>query len=381
LPYFGRVKAQGMTVERVRTTLQEMVGSITYRVFEASTLASVLEVAPNDVVLEIERYRDVSVLGYVATPGMIPFSPGMTVRSAIAAAGGVFRQNAAAGGGTDLAETAMRLAEISRLTHARAGTRASVWRLESVLGENPPTPTAAELGLNQEQADELLALQAEMLATEDKNHREVLEMLDNLDVIFAKRTQYLEEQQKFQIQALEGDRNELARIRSLAERGLVLADRVHEMTRTQYLSEAALLQTQGEVERLRIQRAQSDGERRKLDADRREAGLAELAEARRVLFELDSQISGMQSALALAAPGVSPNATSFAVTTEAVIHRGTGDEAAELRPGLDALVEPGDAIEIVITDTTAPEPAVGNPVLPTPSSLLVRGDPAVETSR
>jgi hypothetical protein len=136
------------------------------------------------------------------------------------------------------------------------------------------------------------------------------------------------------------------------------------MTRTQYLSEAQLLQIQGEVERLRIQRAQSDGERRQLDADRREADLAALAEARHTLFELDSQISGAQSALALAAPGASPGAMPFSVATEAVIHRGAGNDAVELRPGLDALVQPGDAIEIVITDTTDPESAVSSSAFP-----------------
>jgi len=361
LPHFGRFKAQGRTIEEVRTTLQEMVGSITFRVFDASRVASILEVAPSDIVLEVERYRDVPVLGFVARPGLIPFSPGMTVRSAIAAAGGIFRQDLA-GGGIDLPGAAMRLAEISRLMRGRAETLARIWRLESALGENQPAPSAAELGLDQEDADELLALQAEMLATANEGHRGTLKLLDSLDLLFAKRTQYLEEQQKYQAEALEVDRQELARIRKLEERGLVRANRVHEMSRTEYLSAAQLLRTQGEIERLRIQRAQSYGERRKLDSDRREADLAALAEARRALFELDSRISGAQSALALAAPGASPEAMSlFSMATEAVTHRGTGDEAVELRPGLDALVQPGDVIEIVIMYTTAPEPAKSRP--------------------
>ena len=195
LPHFGRVKAQGRRLEEVRTTLQEMVESITFRVFDASRLASILEVAPSDIVLEVERYRDVPVLGFVVMPGLIPFSPGMTVRSASAAAGGIFRQGPA-GGGIDLPGAAMRLTEISRLMRGRAEALARIWRLESALGENQPAPSAAELGLDQEDADELLALQAEMLATANEGYRGTLKLLDSLDPLFAKRTQDLEEQQK-----------------------------------------------------------------------------------------------------------------------------------------------------------------------------------------
>lgn len=361
LPRFGRVRAQGRTVEEVRSTLQEMVGSITFRVFDASRLASVLEVAPSDVDLEIERYRDVPVLGLVTNPGLIPFSPGMTVRSAIAAAGGILRPDAA-GGGMDASGIVVRLAEISRLSRARAETLAAIWRLESALGQEVPAPTAAELGLNQEDADELMALHTEMLAAANQKQREAFELLDSLDTLFAKRAQYLEEQQKRQEEALEVDRQELARITDLKERGLAhLTDRVYEMGRTLHLSEVQLLQNQIELERIRIQRAQSDGERRELSADRREADLAALAEARRVLFDLESQISGTRSALALAAPLASPESMSLSVVTEAVIHRGTGGEAIELRPAMDALVQPGDAIEIVTTDTISPDQAEVQP--------------------
>lgn len=364
LPYFGRVKAHGRTVEEVRTTLQDMVGSIAFRVFDASRLATVLDVAPSDVVLEVERYRDISVSGFVATPGLVPFSPGMTVRSAVAAAGGILRQDAAEGG-IDLAGMAMRLAEIGRLSRARADTLANIWRLESELGENPPAPTAAELGLDPDDAEELLALHAEMLEIANESHGGSLELLDSLNLLFEKRTQYLEEQQKYQAEALESDRQELARIRALEQRGLVLADRVHDMNRTRYLSEAQFLQTQAEIERLRIQHAQSNRERQELDSDRREEDLAALAKARLELSELDSQISGAQSALALSAPGTSPEAMSFSMATEAVIHRGTGAEVIELRPGLDALVRPGDAIEIVFTETTGPESEASRPAFET----------------
>ena len=360
LPRFGRVRAEGQTIDEVRATLQEMVGSITFRLFDASRLASVLEIAPSDVVLEIERYRDVPVLGLVATPGLVPFTAGMTVRAAIAAAGGIFRPEA--GAGLDPSETAIRLAELSRMARTRAETLANIWRLKSSLGENPPAPSAAELGLDPEEADELMALQAQMLATANENQRDALAMFDSVDPLLAKRMQYLEEQQTQQAEALELDRQELARITELKDRGLVhLADRVQEMSRTQYLSEAQFLQTQGEIERLRIQRAQSDGERRKLATDQRQADLAALAEAKHALFELESQIAGTQHALALSATGSVPQATPLSLATEAVVHRGTADDAVELRPGMDGLVQPGDAIEVVITDAAAPTPEALGP--------------------
>ncbi|MBP7242360.1 polysaccharide biosynthesis/export family protein [Amaricoccus sp.] len=362
LPRFGRVRAEGRTVEEVQSTLQEMVGSITFRVFDASRLASVLDVAPSDVALEVERYRDVTVSGMVTSPRLIPFSSGLTVRSAIAAAGGILGQGLDAGG-TDPSGMVLRVAEISRLTRARAETLATIWRLENALGESRPAPTAAELGLDEKGADALLALHAQMLEAANEKQRKARELLDRLDPLYAMRAQYLEEQKRNQAEALAVDRQELARLEGLKERGLVhLADRVHEMSRMQFLSEAQFLQTQSEIERLGIQRAESDAERGRLTSDRREADLAALAGARRALFDLESQISGLQRALALAAaPGAAPVATPLSVAPEAIVHRGTGDGAVELRPGMDALVRPGDVIEVVTTDTTAPDPTAYRP--------------------
>src|SRR5690606_36050130 len=141
---------------------------------------SVLDVAPSDVTLEIERYRDVAVLGHVTSPGLLPFRHGLTVRSAIAAAGGIAHADPAQGG-SDASATAMRMAEISRLARTRAETLAKIWRLEGALGEDAPTPTAADLGLDQQDADGLLALHGELLAVGKQKQREALELLDSLD--------------------------------------------------------------------------------------------------------------------------------------------------------------------------------------------------------
>ncbi len=362
LPRFGRVDTQGKTVEEVLAILQDRVGSITFRVFDSSGLASVREITANDIGLQVARYRDVPVLGSVAKPGLIPFSPGMTVRAAIAAAGGILRMNAAVDG-VDASTTALRLGEIRRLINARAEKLAEIWRIEKSLGEPRPAPSVAELGIDAKDADELLALQTRILSAADEDQDKSLELLDNIDQLSVERMKSLEEQLKLQAQTLDIDSSELARIKALLDRGLVVSDRVHELSRMQYLSQAQLLQTQGELERLRIQRKQAEDDRRKVESDRRAKDLAALADARRDLSDLNSQLSGRQMSLALASPATTDTLSPLVV--EAVVHRGTGAGAGEMRLDLDALVQPGDVIEIILRVAAAPE--TGRPQTETPA--------------
>jgi len=75
LPLLGAVPAQGLTAD-------ELAGEIAQRLEQKKLLRSA------SVTVEVTAYRPVAVLGEVARPGEYPYHPGMTMLSAVAAAGG-----------------------------------------------------------------------------------------------------------------------------------------------------------------------------------------------------------------------------------------------------------------------------------------------------
>jgi polysaccharide export outer membrane protein len=79
-PLIGDVPASGQTVEQFKTDLVHRLGSQYLR-------------HPN-LIVEVENFRPVYILGEVAKPGQFPFAEGMTVFGLVAQAGGfTYRAN------------------------------------------------------------------------------------------------------------------------------------------------------------------------------------------------------------------------------------------------------------------------------------------------
>lgn len=77
-PLLGLVRAEGLTVEQLRVEIQQALN----RDYLVEPRVSV----------EVLNYRPIYVLGQVNAPGSYPYSVGMTVRQAVALAGGYTRR-------------------------------------------------------------------------------------------------------------------------------------------------------------------------------------------------------------------------------------------------------------------------------------------------
>lgn len=77
-PLLGLVRAEGMTIEQLRVEIQEALN----RDYLVDPRVSV----------EVLNYRPIYVLGQVNSPGSYAYSVGMTVRQAVALAGGYTRR-------------------------------------------------------------------------------------------------------------------------------------------------------------------------------------------------------------------------------------------------------------------------------------------------
>jgi len=174
LPQFTPVEADGRTVEAVQEDLRLTTAGRLVRRFDAAGTPVMLSVAGSEIYLTIDQYRPITMNGAVVRPGAVPFRPGMTVRAAIAEAGGISQlQNALSTGFTGAPDA---LAQVRALTQERALRRAERWRHQVLIGEAriDAPPDAAALGVPEAAAASLIAAQSRLItltmeqrATED----------------------------------------------------------------------------------------------------------------------------------------------------------------------------------------------------------------------
>ena len=89
LPLAGRIPIGGLTLEQAQARISGELASKLYRQFTADGREISHLILGSEVVVEVSEYSPVYVSGDVSKPGAYPFRPGLTVRQAIAVAGGI----------------------------------------------------------------------------------------------------------------------------------------------------------------------------------------------------------------------------------------------------------------------------------------------------
>ena len=326
LPHLGRIEAAGLDPA-------ELGGRIGAALMQHFALAS-----PPDAAVSVAERPPVLVGGAVRSPGEVPFHPGMTARHAIALAGG-----ALAPANEDSSLMLQRLnaeAQLAILATEEASLVLRQARLRAELdGADALPPTAGTLGgaaVEALRADEerLLALRRERLTRE-------LELIDGRIDLLTQEIAALEARQEALGRQRALAEEQKQRAASLADRGLVVSDRLVDAERTLVTIETQVLDTATAMLRARQSRAVAQSERVQLVEGRAADILVELQGVEVALAATRERIA-LQSGVAafltggLAEPG---RIAGF----EVVVRR----DGAVAAGGLDAPLEPGDLIEVV----------------------------------
>ena len=88
LPLITPMVVTEMTLAELRALIKAELPSKVYRQRTADGLDALITIMPDEIVVEISEYPPVYVTGDVGVPGAVAFRPNMTVREAIALAGG-----------------------------------------------------------------------------------------------------------------------------------------------------------------------------------------------------------------------------------------------------------------------------------------------------
>ena len=87
-PLIGPVNASGLTISEIQANVRELLPTKVFRRRSEDGREYPIILTPDEILVSIAEYRPIYVNGDVAKPGPQPYRPGLTVRQAIAMAGG-----------------------------------------------------------------------------------------------------------------------------------------------------------------------------------------------------------------------------------------------------------------------------------------------------
>ena len=258
LPFIGSFEVASLPVGKARVLLEQ-----TYVERE-------IFVNPS-IELSIASFRPISVLGDVRSPGNFDYQPFMTAEQAVGLAGGpaistnneearVLERRNLSGALNNLEfDLALAAAQYARVQAQISDKAAAEWS---------DVPHDIQPGINRELFDEhkIKEDQVIALAAQDVTTRRTL--LTDAAGEARKRIDLLEEREVVLKQVLEVTRSELARVKDMAERGLVAKSSISENELKVSQAESGLLQLREQRSAARVQLADINSQLSQFDSDR-----------------------------------------------------------------------------------------------------------------
>jgi polysaccharide export outer membrane protein len=361
LPLVGEVNLAGLTLEEARAKIQVLLpkGGLTRRTDDGREYPVI--VSPGEITIVVAEYRPVYLNGDISKPGAQPFRPGMTVRQAVALAGGYdvarFRMN------NPFMEQAELRGEYQSLWAEFAKTQALVARLRAELdgkqsfeqGDLTKTPIPATL------ANAIIANEQERMKVRGADYAKEKAYLDGAVKQEDQRAAVLGEQYRQEKEGTKVDQEDLQRVQELYQRGNMAVTRVSDARRSLLLSSTRALQTAVQLAQVERERGDLGRKLERLDDTRRLSLLSELQDANGKLAEIRAKLSAVGEKLTYAGLVRSQLVRGKGSAPEIIVYRTTSKGRQRIESNEDADLQPGDTIEVslqgdLLPSSSAPPP-------------------------
>lgn len=337
LPIAGRVPAAGRALADVERDVRAAVGGQAVKRYTEDGAPIFIGLSPDDARLTVDAFRAVFVGGFVRAPGPIPFQPGLSVRAALASAGGVGAPDRGVARSLEGPLVERRLVALDR-----AARMVELWRAQAELAEaadaRAPDHADAATGAAFASALALARMQLDAsLASLEARRRYVDVRLAQI----AAREETLRRQAENERATLAEDDEEFARVNDLFARGLVQIGRLSDIRRSQLASATRVLQTESSLADLDFLREQIRRDLAEAEETRVQRLQSEIADSAAALRALDARLVGLDAAL-IGSDSVEQSAWRLVVHRQGLDGetRLVGDPGMALRPGDILEVEP-----------------------------------------
>lgn len=355
LPGVGSVDVAGLTSAELQTRMETLLQSRVLRQRSADGREQALVVKPRDVMTSVVEYRPIYVTGDVLTPGQQVYRASMTVRQAVAVAGGfsLLRSRAQAGA-TDPADL---VRDYQSFATEYIKEYVHVVRTNAELrGDDKFDQTApSEISLPASAIDPILQSEAQSLKTAQIDYRKERSFLEDAVKQSDAQLVTLRKQQDAEEKGVQADEEELDRVVKLFSSGSLTSPRVTESRRALLLSSTRRLQTTVELMRLQRQREDFLRQIERLANQRTINLLRELKDSNVHMADLRVKMKALSQKLQpMGGAGVLPIETSD-LRPEVTIVRKIGQQWDRIAASVDFDVEPGDVVDVALHATRAAE--------------------------
>jgi len=343
MPFVGELPARGKTAAEVAAAIGE-------RLQQKLGLPDRPEAS-----VEVAEFRPVYIAGDVQTPGRYPYNPDLTVLKALSLAGGLRRADGGGLGGPRDFITAQGNYDV--LVAQRNGLLARRARLAAEAGEKTQIDFPDELRKS-EAGRKLIADETALMEARQQRLRLQLAGLDDLKKLLQAEIESLQQKIATQNRQLDLSQTELKSLGNLAQKGLVVNQRILTIEQTNAELQGKILDMETASLRAKQDIAKATQDATSLQNDRN----TEIAQDRQQTeADLDAVKlkMGMNSGLMTEALGRAPEAAGSAASGSGpVIHfvivRTADGKTGETAAGEDTAVLPGDVVKVEVAAPRAP---------------------------
>jgi polysaccharide biosynthesis/export protein len=350
LPPAGRVRIAGMTIAEAQAAIRRLVTARPLRQRFPDGRDSLIVITAEDVNVAIAEYRPVYVTGDVAKPGELAFRPGLTVRQAIALAGGfdIMRYRMI----NPFTESADLKGRQESLWTEMAKVRVEIARLRAELDDTPTLDRSAlsDIPLGVPFLAEIFETESKILERRLASFSKEQEYLKNLVQMGEQRTRTLAASIDNEEQGLQEDKKGYAELLKVDVRSSLPVLRMMDIKRNQVANSSRVYQARAQFEQAELTRAEAAQTLERLVGERRSALLKDLQTANVKSNDLQVQLSAngeklMHTSLLksrlVRGPGAKPIIQVF---------RAGRSTREKIDVAEDTALLPGDTIEIALKD-------------------------------
>ena len=343
-PTVGTFAVEGVEISDVRNKIQSAVATKIFhmRTPDGRDLSRMFE--RDEVAATIVEYRPVFITGDVTRPGEQAFRPRMTVRQALAAAGGL--AVLARSSVTPFDAPNLRSEYITEwLNLAREHVR--IWRIRTQMGENieldlkaiPPAPVPDNV------VSQIVNLEIDYRNLSSADHARQKDFLRRSIQEADKQIVVLSNQKQSEQEGVQADEQDLQKARTAFGNGSLPSFRVAEFRRSVLFSATRQLQSTNQLMEVERKRSELARELEKIDDQRRIRLLTELQEATVKLTAERAKLQSAEQKLQLA--GLSPPQPSEGGSTPQItVFRSNGNVRDHHTVDADTELQPGDVITV-----------------------------------
>ncbi|MEA2737177.1 MAG: polysaccharide biosynthesis/export protein, partial [Acetobacteraceae bacterium] len=350
LPLAGRISVGGLSLADAQARVTTELANKLYRQYAADGREISHLILGTEVVVEVSEYSPVYVNGDVSKPGAYPFRPGMTIRQAIAVAGGYNPIR------TPTIDPVLQLSDLqsqyATLQVQYQADLALVGRLKNELnpgdGKNDDNQKDLIAGTP---AETFVRGEAESLAARRTSTESIKASLQAAVKQASVQLSLLEEKRAQDEEGSKADVADFGAVRELFQKGLAPSLRLSEARRAALMSSQQLLQTIAQINEVQRQRGDYARQLQQVDNQARIDDLDRMQQTVRHIAELRSTMKGVSDKLALIG-GLHTDRTSKAQLS---VFRNDVDGATRVSASDDLKLVPGDVIEVALPgDTNGP---------------------------